>query len=291
MNEMDKLLTCYKYRSGKSALDSLLKGEVYFASPSQLNDSLESKFDFASTAKFAEIFNQTMHELALQRGIVVSNEWIKSTPHGLQAVNANENDRLKSWCQNAGIFSAARRPDNQAMWAYYCNNSRGVCFHLEWPDEVVEKYRLLPAEVTYTKDARIHNRAEDFRELMLELGRQNPSWTMNQLMAFSITENFRRLWGGRTQARALSKKHVNWEHEQEVRLLSPKAEALPILKDILRSVIFQNSDFEEWQEIVKTVYEKYPAVQLFDMQFEHKEPFVRSRKYRFRTVTIEAPES
>lgn len=287
---MNKPLVCYKYRTGKSALESLLKGELYFASPQQLNDSLEAKFDFASTANFAETFSRTMYELALQRGFVHGDEWVKNFPESLDVVNAEENDRLRAWCQKAGIFSAARRPDNQAMWAYYSDNSRGVCFHLEWTHEVIDKYKLLPAEVTYSKEARIHNRAEDFRELMLELGRQNPSWNMNQLMAFSMTDNFRRLWGGRTQARALSKKHANWEHEQEVRMLSPKAGALPVLEEVLRSVIFQNSSFKEWGEIVKTIYEKYPAVKLFDMKFEHKEPFVKSRQYNFKLVPIDGPD-
>lgn len=284
---MSKPLVCYKYRSGKSALECLKSGEVYFASPSQLNDTLEAKFDFASTEEFAEVFNRTMHELALKRGIAGSKDWIKSFPTELYAASQKGNEDLKHSCQNAGIFSAARRPDNQAMWAYYCNNSQGVCFHLEWSDETVMKYRLLSAEVKYSEESRIHNRAEDFRELILELGDQNPSWTMNQLMAFSMTENFRRLWGGKTQARAMSTKHINWAHEQEVRMLSLQAGSLPILKDILRSVIFQNSNFEEWGEIIRTIYEKYPAAQVFDMQFEYKKPFAKSREYHIKLIPIE----
>lgn len=280
-------LTCYKYRSGPTALKCLLDGTAYFASPAELNDSLEAQFDFASTKQFAEVFNRTMLELALQRGYSGNSEFVSNFPNEFSAVNEKENERLKLKCREVGIFSAARRPDNPAMWAYYGGDFQGVCFHLEWPDEIVQKHQLCPAEVKYSKDSRIHNRAEDLRELMLELERQNPNWTISQLAAFSMTESFRKKWGTKTWARAVSTKHSSWEHEQEVRMLAPHSGALPILRDILKSVIFRNTNFTEWGEIMRTLHQHYSNVQIFDMTFDYKEPFVKSRSYTMKSIPVQ----
>lgn len=280
-------LTCYKYRSGLTALKCLLDGTAYFASPRELNDSLEAKFDFASTEQFAEVFNHTMRELALLRGYSGHLEFFERVPEDLYAVSKDENERFQLECQKVGIFSAAPRPDNQSMWAYYGGNSQGVCFHLEWPEEIIGKYQLCPTEVMYFKESRIHNRADDFRQLMLELGHQNPNWTMSQLAAFSMTESFRRQWSIKSMARAVSTKHPNWEHEQEVRMLAPYAGPLPILKDILKSVFFENTDFKEWGEIMIALHEHYPNVQVFDIKFEHKEPFVKSRQFTMKLIPVQ----
>jgi hypothetical protein len=268
-------------------LKRLLDGLAYFASPDELNDSLEAKFDFAGTEQFAEVFNRTMLELALLRGYSGNPESFKGFPDELRAVNENENARFQLKCREVGIYSAARRPDNQAMWAYYGGDFQGVCFHLEWPEEIIQKYQLCPAEVLYSKESRVHNRADDFRKLMLELGRQNPNWTMSQLTAFSMTESFRRQWGTQSWVRAVSTKHSNWEHEQEVRMLATRSGALPIMKDILKSVIFRDTKFKEWGEIMRTLYQHYPDVQVFDIKFEHKEPFVRSQRFTMKSIPMQ----
>jgi hypothetical protein len=283
-----KTYTSYKYRSGAAALSSLKDGTIYFAPPEQLNDALEAKFDIASAAEFADVFNATLTELALARGFPNGLSFKRRVPRGLKAANDFENARLIRYVKHAGICATASRPDSQAMWAYYCDNHKGVCFHFEWPEYIIEKHELSSASVTYSEKARIHNRADDLRALMLELGKENPRWSMAQLEAFSMTEQFRRKWGSRTAARALSTKHADWKHEQEVRVLSRRAGALPILRDVLRSVIFTRTDFPEWGPIMVTLHEHYPNVRVADVSFDYKEPLTKSRTYGYRLVPIAA---
>lgn len=278
--------TCYKYRSGAAALRCLSESTAYFASPSELNDSLEAKFDLVGATGFADVMHATLGELARSRGYAGNVSDIARVPKGLPKVTAQENKRFLEACQKTGIYSAAPRPDNQPMWAYYCDNFRGVCFHLEWSKEVIERYRLSPSFVTYSSESRIFNRADDLRDLLLELGRENPTWSFSQLAAFSMTDQFLHRLGIKTVARAVSMKHADWAHEREVRIIAPHSGPLPVMQDILKSVIFVRTDFSEWGSIMMLLHRLYPNVQLADMSFHHKEPFVRSRPLKVKKIPI-----
>lgn len=256
---------------------------MYFASPRQLNDSLEAKFELAGTTHFMEAMGDALSELARHRGqsaYSFDKEGFEEVDRG----HRSENERFQEASQKVGIFSTAGRPENQPMWAYYCDDSKGVCFELQWPDEVLQDYQLWPTNVTYTRESRIHNRADDLRQLLLELGAQNPEWTMTQLQDFSLTEPFRRAWGIRSMARAVSLKHTDWQHEQELRMISPRAGSLPILQDILKRVFFIRTDFTEWGSIMMLLHRLYPKVELAQVTFQHVEPFVKIQQLETKLV-------
>jgi hypothetical protein len=271
---------CYKYRSAAAALRCLSEQTLYFASPSELNDCLEAKFDHASEDEYANVVWSTFRELALARGD--SDTDCRSIPKGLledlRPLSKQDNGDFRVWCDQVGIFSAAPRPDNQPMWAYYCDDARGVCFDLEWSKEVMEEYHLLRTPVMYTREARIHNRAKYLRELLLDLGRRNPTWTMEQILSFSMTGKFARRWSSRSIARAVSSKHTDWEHECELRLIAPRAGPIPVMRDVLKGVFFMRTDFPECRSIVRLLSQLYPNVRLNTMEFLHTEPFVRTRQ-------------
>jgi len=277
--------TSYKYRSGAAALRCLSEGTAYFASPRQLNDSLEAKFELAGASPFIEAVGIALSELALQRG-QSSYSFNKAAFKELDREQKKENQRFREASQRVGIFSTAGRPDNQPMWAYYCDNSKGVCFELEWPIEVLQKYQLWPTDVVYTREPRIHNRAEDLRQALLKLGSQNPDWTMTQLKESSLTESFRRAWGIRSMARAVSLKHADWQHEAELRMISPRAGSMPIIQVILKRVFFTRTDFDEWGSIMMLLHRLYPKVEIARITFQHTEPFVKVEPLEAKLVPI-----
>lgn len=282
-------LTCYKYRSGAAALRCLSEGRAYFASLGELNDSLEAKFDVASPEQYTGVIQKTLTELSLQRdgALAELDELVHpSVVQDFNAANALENERFVAACQQVGIYSGASRPDNQPMWAYYCENEQGVCLHLEWPKHILEKYQLYPTEIAYSREARLLNRADDVRHVLLEVAAQNHSWSMAQLKAFSLSESFQRRVGIRSVARAVSVKHADWEHEREVRILAPKAGSLPLMQDVLKSVIFTRTNFPEWGAIVMLLHRLYPHAQLAKMSFSHREPFVVSQLLTTKTVPV-----
>lgn len=275
----------FKYRSGPAALRSLLEGTAYFASPSELNDCLEAKFDQVCAPRFIDVVVEAFSEIARQRQM----DQYSVDQSGLKEFEQNYIKECKPFeeaSRKIGIFSTATRPDNQAMWAYYCENSAGVCFELEWSDELLEEHQLWLTPVYYTMEERIHNRAHDFRSLLLELSAQHPDWTVAQIKGFSLTEAFRKRMGIESMARAVSQKHVVWQHESELRVLAPRSGAKRIIRDTLKRVFFARTDFAEWGPIMKQLHMQYPDVEIAKIAFDHRKPYVREQEYEFSLVPL-----
>ena len=207
-------------------------------------------------------------------------------PQDFVAVHEAENEKFYDACQRVGICSTASRPDNQPMWAYYCDNSAGVCLELEWSADVIAKENLQAVNVTYHGQSRLFNRINDMCALLRELASQNPRWSINQLMAFSTTDDFRRRIGMRGMARATSMKHADWQHESEIRILAPSAGPRPILNAVLKKLYFVRTDFPEWGPIVTLLHRLYPDVGLAHIRFHHTEPFTRMNEMEFRLVPL-----
>lgn len=188
----------------------------------------------------------------------------------LSEVNQRENKRFQESCGEVGIHALARRPNHQAMWAYYADQGKGVCFEFDWSPEILQAHQLLVQPVEYSAQPRVINRAEDWRLTFLELAAQYPHATIDELQQRSLEESFRASWGLRMIAKATSIKHTDWQHEQEIRLLGPQARThLPILNNVLRRVHFLRFDFAEVTRIAPLLYERYHQVDIVHWQFSH----------------------
>ena len=264
----------FKYRSGPAALRSLSDGTAYFAKPSELNDSLEARFEPAESSQFSATYAATLTELAKSRGEPIGFVPDESFAEEFDQHMAHEDGHFNKACQELGLFSSTRRPDSQPMWAYYCGDSKGFCFELEWSDELLATYQLMPTEIQYSDEVRIHNRADDLRLALLALGKKHPDWTVDAIEKYSLTESFNRDWMARSMGRAVSMKHADWRHESELRMISPRAGPLPILKAILKRVYFVRTDFPEWGPVMMLLHQLYPDVKVARVEFSHKAPLV-----------------
>lgn len=272
---------CYKYRASKAALKSLESGELYFALPSELNDSLEGSFENAPIRSFAETLSETFNELARARGHVGGKfKMPEEFESYVITSHQKEGEGFKNYSARLGIFSAAARPDNQPMWAYYCENACGVCFNLEWSPEIANKYSLIRRDVIYAGESRIHNRGEDFRYFMLQVAKENPSWSPEQVFSHVFSRDFMLNIIIRAATRAVSIKHPDWAHENEIRLVAAHGGALPLLRDVLNEVIFVRTDFKECRSIIRLLNEQYPKVKLKRLMFNHKEPFTQIEDFK-----------
>jgi len=282
---MKTTLTCFKYRSPSAALRCLAEGSLYFARPSELNDTLEAKYDHAEPEDFSRVMTQTYSEISQQRG----GQALAFDQRGVAEVaeaHARECQRLQDFTDQIGIFSAAQRPDHQAMWAYYADNASGVCFELEWSQEIADRHQLWATDVQYHGKARVHNRADDWHHVFLELAREHPSVSLHALRQMSLEEEVRREWGRQAATRAVSVKHTDWAHEQEIRLLAPKSGALPVLGEVLRRVHFVRTDGEHWGAIMQLLRAYYPAVEMTHWKFSHGELSAIPTPMEFRLVPI-----
>lgn len=283
----ERRLTNFKYRSGSAALRSLSDGTLYFARPDELNDSLEAKFAPADPTSYQRRLAQTLTELAAEK-----NEPFKYEPEdGVAEYYAKMNQELDTTfathCQKVGICSGTKRPSNQPLWAYYCNDSRGFCFQFEWPDDVIQKFSLRPTFVHYTSESRVHDRFEDMHAELIEAGKQNPDWSAEQIHQHFYSQNFFTRWLVRSMGRAVSNKHADWAHEEELRMLSPVAGPLPILKQILKRVYFTRTDFPEWGPVQMLLHQLYPDVELARVIFNHTEPLVHIQPMHRKLVPVD----
>lgn len=87
-------------------------------------------------------------------------------------------------------------------------------------------------------------------------------------------------------SRAVSTKHADWAHEHELRMLSPRAGPLPILRDILKRVYFTRTDFPEWRPIMMLLHQLYPAVEMAQVTFSHAEPLVSIRSLQAKIIPV-----
>ena len=285
----ERMLVNFKYRSGPSALRSLSDGTVYFASPAELNDSLEAKFSLVDPMSYARTLAQTLTEIAAHRKEPAKYVPEEESAERIAKVTQTDDATFVVNCQRLGILSGTKRPDNQPMWAYYCNDSRGVCFEFEWPRDVVKKFSLRPTFVHYTDQPRVHDRFEDMKSELLALGEKHPDWTVEQLHEHSYTKEFFASWMTRSMSRAVSTKHVDWAHEAELRMVSPRAGPLPILKQILKRVYFTRTDFPEWSPIVMLLHQLYPAVEMAQVIFSHSEPVVSIHPLSVKLIPVTMP--
>lgn len=282
---MTTTLTCFKYRSPAAALRCLAEGSLYFAKPSELNDTLEAKYEHATPEDFTRVMAQTYIEISQQRG----GPALELDQRGMADIaeaHARECQHLQAFTDQIGIFSAAQRPDHQAMWAYYADNASGVCFELEWRHEVMQQHRIRHIDVSYSDHARVHNRAEDWRHVFLELAQEHPDASLETLHLLSLEESARRKSGILTASRAVSVKHTDWSHEKEIRLLAPKSGALPVLADVLKRVHYVRRDGDHWPEIFHLLATRYPWVELVHWQFAHGKITARPTPMEIRLIPV-----
>lgn len=260
---------CFKYRSFDSALKCLQDGTLYFSHPSKLNDILETKYQNASFQSFISVMEQTLNQIARQRGESKFN-FDHSNKDQVEKFYAAENKRLENFLRDEeagiGIFSAATRVNDQAMWAYYAQTT-GVCFELEWSSDFLQENKIIFRDVDYKKTTRIHNRAEDWKRVFLELARNNPIASVEDLQELSMSEENLSYWGRLTVSRAASVKHTDWKHEKEIRFLKHKHGALHGLSSVLKKVHFVHPMCDNINQIDRILKDKYPLVELVRWEF------------------------
>lgn len=277
----------YKYRSGPVALRCLSDGVAYFASPSELNDCLEAKFEHSSAADYIACMDRSIRSIAEQRGCAGGYSVPDNELALYEAKIARENANFLEATQRAGIYSTASRPDNQPMWAYYCDDSKGFCFELEWSDSVLGRYQIAPVGVLYSSASRIHNRAEIFSTLIREEAELHPEWSMDRILEETRSDFFGFRFNVLNTCRAVSIKHSDWAHEKEVRFVTPRAGPLPIISQVLKRVYFVRTDFPEWGPTMMLLHRLYPNVELVELTFQHIEPYVEARQMTTKLVPID----
>lgn len=202
--------TLYKYR-GYSArsFEMLIRRELYFASPTQLNDPYDCRMNVrdslsAAVSRAHKLGNQ-VHSAKLQQ--LQIDPLYESMARDLAGV---------------GVFSLSRVPDSVLMWTHYSDDHSGFCAGFRLSDTFTthqNPYQIIGAtDVGYSAN----NPLIDFFEKVVA-AEKPPEWEKFWLPLFSL---------------GMAAKAKPWGYEKEVRVLRKEAGSVPFSPSELVEIIF-----------------------------------------------------
>lgn len=133
--------TVYKFRtwSQKYHRDTLIKNELFYASPSEINDPFDFKITvdyslldtFEKREKYIDkLLNQTI-DVLIERGIdpiLKKRELIWRLEHDTENMQLEFDSTNSKWTENRfGVISFSQRWDSILMWSHYSENHKGFC--------------------------------------------------------------------------------------------------------------------------------------------------------------------
>jgi hypothetical protein len=239
----------YKYcPTGLDRLKSVItKSELYFPTPSQLNDPAEAKpklaklslekicsflynmFVFNNPSLSKDLYQQTKAQIEYNGSRFGSQKLLEEMPKILNA----EFSTLR-------IYSMSKRPDNMSLWAKYASNHKGYC--LEFSNSGL--------------------------------------FTAAREVIYGNTVDFDPTDPDQRNAYILFQKNLDWQTEEEVRLVTPRG-TLPIIKFdpnlLTRIIIGQYMPDKKINMIRKWASLRSPVLTIVRAEyneFEHKISFI-----------------
>lgn len=133
--------TIYKFRtwSQKYHRDTLIKNELFYASPSEINDPFDFKITidytlldtFEKREKYIDKLIGETIDVLIQRGIdpiLKKKELIWRLEHDIKNMQLEFDNTNSIWTDNRfGVISFSQRWDSILMWSHYSENHKGFC--------------------------------------------------------------------------------------------------------------------------------------------------------------------
>lgn len=250
LTEMPPVL--YKYRDWDREFnrDLIIKQEIMFASPNNLNDVFEcdSTFCLTESAKNEEYFDLLVRELQVTKGkpeyqVQQIKQKLRERifREGDTAINSFLEGFREALEKEFGIVSLTRHPDNITMWSYYSNSHKGFCVGFDSKKLLNSGNFGVAQKVQYIdKKPKI-------------------------VLGFDIPDQINKMF---------FTKHSEWKHEDEYRcvLQGGANKILTIPKEIFSEVIIGYAmNLNDQNQLVRSVKEQLPHVKLFKVKKQRDE--------------------
>jgi hypothetical protein len=223
--------TLYKFRNiDNRTLDIIKNREFYFSSPKNFNDPFDCNLFYKKSYSKKEILED--YSRFIQRNSSIKLDQIKQK-FGMNSgkfffEHQKMNEKLINGC---GIFSLSRECNNITMWSHYADNHKGLVFELDILKDI-NFFRLFGL-VKYETEYELLSYAKDNRE---------------ELVKLFLT------------------KYVDWEYEQEVRIIDYSRNGLrKFNKETIRTIIF---GYKTSQEDIKSIIKLCNEEKLFHVKFK-----------------------
>lgn len=226
----------YKFKPvNKYLIDALVKSQLYFASPAELNDPYDCIIDVRK---------------AFQRAID------KSGPNRADELTLlSQNPEFWSIIDSAekslGVFSACKRPLSSAMWAHYAQGHQGVCICYEIP-----KWFIMDGDNECFGFGSIFYDDDSLTNWLIEVKGLNSSMIPESAIEIRHEQLFM--------------KGSSWAFEEEIRIVRYISGTLDIDVEFVRAIYFGIRTSESDQQLIRElVTGRYPNISLgFAMRSE-----------------------
>lgn len=219
-------LILYKYR-GYSArtLSILIDRELYFASPSELNDPHDCQLSIREAL-----------DAAIQNAEVVSGVSIQSK---LQKFGTLDHiyENIEKDIRSVGVLSlsSANVEESVLMWAHYADEYRGFCLGFRFSNRFLQhndEYAIVGCAPV------IYKPVNHFYNFFLEIAKEEgvPAWDGFWTSMFDL---------------GLRAKSTAWKHEEEVRVIRGMPGKVPFEPQELAVVIFGSRMSSENKDTIR----------------------------------------
>lgn len=217
-------MNLYKYKEvNKNTLSILRNCEIYFASPSQLNDPYDCRIGIKESLESAYDSSAVIRHY-VDNGSSLLNLW----------------ENMDGDIENSGILSLSEQPANTIMWTHYANEHKGICLGFFFPHKWIcdpEQLMIGGSIVHYHENnpfiSLIHNCYKDNYE-----NGSPPPWedVWPQMMINGLVT-----------------KTEDWAIEQEYRVIRKEPGLVPFSPESLKEVIFGLHTSEEDRQSIEDI--------------------------------------
>ena len=226
------------------------RAEIYFAAPKDFNDPFDCDMRLhangATDSEWEEHFNRMLLEYPQFRQnieIVIRNKLWNTKPEVRESLGRDMHERIRN---ESSVFCLSRKGNSIPMFSYYADSHRGIAVQFSFseletpcgysvqkllsPDRPYGKITVVFSDVEYT---------ESFPELNYFRLRGTTKLTENLFL----------------------KKHKDWEHEEEYRILRHivPAGSVAFDKKLLVRIIFGCKTNQQDMDLVKGWLQGWPS--------------------------------
>lgn len=234
-------------------LDSLEKGQIYFAPPASLNDPFEynSRVDFSSKTLSEKVEFWAMgQDFAFLENVTPSEQQRYIDDLEEQLISLSE-ILYKNGTQ--GVFCTCETWNNQVLWSHYAENHQGIAIEFDTEEaEILNK----PHPVTYTDTVAVTQFYDPIH--------------------ISVVEKI------------CSQKYLDWSYEREIRFFC-KSGVHTVPLTAIKSVTFgrgcRKTKWAEFKQVYQAVQSKLPHADIYEIVLD-RSTYTLNRKLLDKKLPI-----
>ncbi len=214
----------FKFRAiNKNIIDSLVKGTIYFALPSRLNDPFDCQIDIKKSAE---------HAMSLLSG--TKCEILKK----ISKIGEGYFDEIQRRMKKVGICSFSSKLEEPLLWSHYADEHRGICLTYQFPEEFLVDRSNKIVGVSQT-----------------EYGKNPLTEWFIENVPDKYGTNFEDHFTTELLKKVLIIKSESWEYEEESRIIREEKGNFLISKEFLKQVCFGLNTSESDKSLIKQLVE------------------------------------